>query len=257
MDLLTFKALAFALVGATGLAAGFAPLRMGGSSGSERFFALANALAGGVFLGAALIHMLPDGMEALEGRVAAYPVASALAAGGFLLILFLERVLLRGQENDAVVGSMGRPAIFPYVLLLVLSVHSLIAGAALGLETTVGASVAILVAIVAHKGSAAFALGVSMAQGAVDPGRARRLMALFASTTPLGILVGALVGRALADDTALLVEGCIDGVAAGTFLYVAVLDIIEEEFSQPADRVVKFALLFVGLGLMAAVAVWT
>lgn len=267
MDLLAFKSIAFGLVAVTGLVAGLVPLRMADGDGHQRFFGLSNAFAGGIFLGASLIHMLPDGMDALGEGAEAYPLAAALAAAGFLLILGLERVLLSGQEESevvvrsatkgAAVGSRStHETIFPYVLLMVLSVHSLIAGAALGLETTAAASIGILVAILAHKGSAAFALGISMGKGAVERGRATRLIVLFAFTTPIGILIGGLVSQGLSTSAALIAQGVIDGVAAGTFLYVAVLDIIQEEFAEPVDRGAKFAFVILGLAFMAVLAVW-
>jgi zinc transporter ZupT len=46
-------------------------------------------------------------------------------------------------------------------------------------------------------------------------------------------------------------------LAAGTFIYVAVLDIIEEEFSIPGNELLKFISIVLGLGLMALLAVWT
>ncbi len=48
-----------------------------------------------------------------------------------------------------------------------------------------------------------------------------------------------------------------DALAAGTFLYVAVVDIIEVEFSHHQNQWLKFGLVALGLGVMAIVAIWT
>ena len=46
-------------------------------------------------------------------------------------------------------------------------------------------------------------------------------------------------------------------MAAGTFIYVAVLDIIDEELSIAEDRLMKFFLIVFGIAFMALLAVWT
>ena len=47
------------------------------------------------------------------------------------------------------------------------------------------------------------------------------------------------------------------GMIAGTFLYVAIIDIIGEEFESPHDRWPKFGLATSGLALMAVLAIYT
>jgi zinc transporter ZupT len=46
-------------------------------------------------------------------------------------------------------------------------------------------------------------------------------------------------------------------MAAGSFVYVAVLDIIEEAFAEKVDLGVKFTVLTLGFVGMALLAVWT
>jgi zinc transporter ZupT len=45
--------------------------------------------------------------------------------------------------------------------------------------------------------------------------------------------------------------------AAGTFLYVSVLDIIEEEFSIPGNEWLKFLSIITGFLLMSTLALWS
>ena len=146
---------------------------------------------------------------------------------------------------------------YPYMLTVVLSVHSLIAGIALGAETTVSMAAIILFAILAHKGSAAFALGVSLLRAGIPAGRVRRIVLLFSITTPAGIMLGAGLTQLMTGAGEALFEAGFDALAAGTFLYVAISHIIDEEFSSSAgDKAAKAMLLVCGLGLMALLALW-
>ncbi len=75
--------------------------------------------------------------------------------------------------------------------------------------------------------------------------------------TPIGIFLGSALSKGFGSSTGQILEGVFDSLAAGTFLYVAVLDIIEEEFSIPGNEFLKFLSIIVGLGLMALLAVWS
>lgn len=270
MDIVTFKVAAFVVIFLTGMAGGLLSLRLAASPRSERLFSLGNALAGGIFLGAGLIHMLPDAQEGFRGAataagsswpstLAGFPWVSLICACGFLLVLFLEKVLLRHQHGTMPGASESGPrgAFYPYVLLLVLSIHSIITGIALGTEQTIALAAVILLAVMAHKGSAAFALAVSLARGGAPRGRLLRIVAFFSLMTPLGIALGWTMTALLSGATEQLAAVVFDALAAGTFLYVALLDIIQEEFASSEDRWTKFNLVGAGLGLMALLAVWT
>lgn len=256
MGILEFKLVASALIFLSGLIGGALPLRLDESERSKRMLALGNGFAGGIFLGAGLIHMLGDAQENFSSFEIDYPVALLIAGGGFLGVLFLEMVALQGRED---VGSMsgGQGSFYPVLLIVVLSVHSLIAGVALGLEGSMAASLAILVAILAHKGSAAFALGVSLKSARFDQRRLLGMIALFSCMTPIGVITGLGFSQALSGPTALLLEGIFDALAAGSFVYVAVLDIIDEAFADKVDLGTKFAVLMTGFLGMALLAVWT
>jgi len=240
----------------TGLIGGLLPLRLDESARSRRLLAIGNGFAGGIFLGAGLIHMLADAQEKLSSFDVDYPLALLIAGGGFLAVLFLEMVALQGRED---VGAMsgGKGSFYPFLLIIVLSVHSLIAGTALGLEGSAAASLALLIAILAHKGSAAFALGVSLKSARFPPQRLVRTIALFSCMTPLGVFLGLMFSRILSGSTAVLVETIFDALAAGTFIYVAVIDIIGEAFEEKIDLGTKFTVLAAGFFGMALLAVWT
>ena len=256
MDTLEFKVLAVVLLAISGLIGGLVPLRIELSKTGKRLLMLGNALAGGIFLGAGLIHMLGDAVDLFEtiSGDSDYPWALFVCGCGFLAILMLERVCAGREESD--VSADGR-SIYPYVLLLVLSVHSVIAGVSLGLERDMAATVVLFIALIAHKGAAAFALGVGLRNSGTEVATHKKLVAFFSSMTPLGCCLGTVFARSATGDTIDHFEAVFDALAAGTFLYVAILDIIAESFESRRDRLKKFLLVFAGFGLMALVAIWT
>lgn len=218
---------------------------------------LANAFAGGVFLGAALIHMLPDARENFE-RIfdkMDYPHFMLLGGIAFLLILLIDKVVTlphfshAGQDHDG-------GAAYPYVLALLLSIHSVITGIALGLEQHLASAIAILVAVLAHKSIAAMALGISLIREKIDEHRSRVLLWTFYTTTPGGIVLGTLVSNQLEGPTQAAVEGLFDAIAGGSFLYISVVDILVEEFKGS-----QLGRLFLsatsGFLVMAILALWT
>ena len=77
----------------------------------------------------------------------------------------------------------------PYLLLLTLSIHSLIAGLTLGISTASGATV-LLIAILAHKGAAGFALGSTFRDAQVPPRTRIPALMVFVGSTPLGVILG-------------------------------------------------------------------
>ena len=280
MLLLEIKLVAALAILVVGIVGGMIPLLAARHDASRRFLSLGNALAGGIFLGAGFIHLLPEAGEALEG-VVDYPLAPLLAAVGVVALLLIDRVLFESSHakgSDENAGS--RQPIYPLVLLVVLSIHSVIAGIALGIEAELAASVLVMIAILSHKGSAAFALIVSVQAAGADRRRLLRVLTIFVVMTPLGILFGTAASEVFEGDTALLVEGTFNALAAGTFIYVAILDVIDAEMyrsddqvahyvrssllgdddvpmpEHDSDRIYKFILIFIGLASMAALALW-
>ena len=254
MSLVTIKLISALAIIAVGLMGGMIPIVARRFEHSRRFFSLGNVFAGGVFLGAGFIHLLPDGAENLRG-VSDYPIAGLLATAGLALLLLIDRVIFSHHDLEKSAGQGAGAS--PYVLTIILSVHSIIAGTSLGLETQVSTSIVILMAILFHKGSAAFALMVSLHNAGMDAARQKKILGLFVMMTPLGLLAGTAASVALSGNIATLIEGCFDALAAGTFIYVAVLDIIDEELAKQGDKIFKFCLIVMGIALMGLLAVWT
>ncbi len=278
MPLLVIKLIATVAILAVGFVGGVIPFLAVRHHASHRFFSLGNSLAGGIFLGVGFIHLLPEAGEVFE-EVVEYPIAPLIAATGVGLLLLIDRVLFEVPgRSDQNTGT--KKPIYPVVLLVVLSIHSVIAGAALGLQTEVATSVFVMLGILLHKGSAAFALMVSVYSSGADRHHLWKILTTFVVMTPLGIVLGTVASGLLEGRAAELIEASFNALAAGTFIYVAILDVINAEMSRiddrvahfvrsaligeddvpmPAedtDRIFKFVLVLIGLAGMAVLAVW-
>ena len=119
--------------------------------------------------------------------------------------------------------------------------HSVIAGIALGIESDVAATTLFMVAILFHKGSAAFALTVSARAAGADQRRLWTILIIFSTMTPLGIAFGSVTSDMFEARPAAFVEGCFGALAAGTFIHVAILDIINAEMNRLDDHVADYA----------------
>jgi zinc transporter 1/2/3 len=114
----------------------------------------------------------------------------------------------------------------------------------------------IFIAIMAHKAMAGFALGVNYRRTGASLRRTVRVAALFASMTPAGILAGTAIYALISIGGRDLFEAIFNSIGAGTFLYIATLDIIRTEFELPGDNWRKWLLAAGGFGIMSVLAVW-
>ena len=208
---------------------------------SDEWLHLFLSFGAGIFLGAVFFHLLPEVMK-LEHSYR----AGLFILGGYLLIFFIERILLSreggGHGHGHVVVSL--------TVLIGLSVHSLMEGFGLAV-TMVDPQLAwiLLVSILAHKIPAAFSL-VSLALLAKQSRlRSFYYLLLFSVTAPAGALVlGPLLGL---DHAGAMWQTT--GLVTGSFLYVATADLLPEVFHSPKRRWVNLFLMLVGITLMSLV----
>ncbi|MCH2144911.1 MAG: ZIP family metal transporter [Phycisphaerales bacterium] len=254
-----------ALIAAVGGFGVFAPWLAARGAGG-RAIAYGNSFAGGVLLAAGLIHLLADASDGFSTAYPDldYPAAYAVATFVFILVLGIERVIPQAlntgsdgadPESAAMLGATKGRSLAPYLLLLTLSIHSIIAGVTLGISSAAGAGV-LLIAILAHKGAAGFALGSTFREAAIPPRTCIPALLVFVGSTPLGVLLGgAAIDLFGAGSGA--AEAWFKAVAAGTFLYIATLDIVREEFFPGGtNRGRRLLWAILGAGVMALVAIW-
>jgi len=257
VSLIEFKLLIVLLIVISAILGAYLAMKTKESPKGTYYLSLGNTFAAGIFMGAGLIHMLPDAAEGFENIIKTdFPIAAFVASLGFLFILFLEKVLVLKTENSLDGKKVGDKTVSPYVLLLILSIHSIIVGIAFGTEDRMSQSIIIAIAVLAHKGSAAFALVVDMIKNHLPKKLITKLVIFFSFMTPLGVLTGAFIANVLTGTGAELTIAFFDALAAGTFLYVAIMEIFSEEFNQSKDTLLKFIVATLGLLLMALLAVW-
>jgi len=268
MQLAEIKGLLVLIVFFAGLGGGMLALRTAGLPGLSSRLGHANAFASGIILGTGLLHMLPEAHEVLHEIYPTYPVAFLLAGLAFFGLLLIEHVLLahRGHRHgaltthgqhelaDEVAVHAADHHLATYALLAGLSIHSILSGIALGAQTNLDRALAVFAALVSHKATEGFALGISLARNNVARPIATRLLLAFAVATPVGIAFGVIATRVLDHRLAVLFEAFFSAVAAGTFIYIASLDMIGEEFSHGEQPFAKWLWALVGLMLAAGLA---
>mmetsp|Transcript_75049 Transcript_75049/g.160805 ORF Transcript_75049/g.160805 Transcript_75049/m.160805 type:complete len:340 (-) Transcript_75049:276-1295(-) len=242
-----------------------------------------NAFAAGTIISVCLVHMLPDGVSELSdvGKALAarlgpdrgvdkgvvFPIAYSLVVAGFLVNMCIHAVgedvaHEKGRESGGDAQSSdtscahqqsGASPFTSVGALLGLSLHSFVEAVAVGTQT--GRILLMMtVAICAHKGFEAFALGQALLPliqhqmahswwGAVVG---------FCLTTPLGIAVGALAATTI-DGPAVAALNCF---AAGTLLFVGIVEIMLPAFAVPGDLCRNLLALTFSAFVTALLAMW-
>lgn len=253
MSLIIYKLLAGIAIFITSLIAVIYPLRARAHPTHHLLLELGDAFASGIFLGAALFHMLPEATRVFTqdlGKVS-YPLAELFCASGFLLLLFFERLSGDSEEGH-------HRTTIPYVVTLIIIIHSLIEGTALGINTTLATTSIIFVAIFAHKSSESFALAIILNRSLLSLKHIWALVIIFSLMTPLGIVLGTSVTLFLHLEKGQLIAAGINAFAAGTFLYMSTLHHINHhQRSHEGEGMIEFVALLAGLMIMAALAAWT
>ena len=219
-------------IGAFGF--GYMPLSLELSSRRLKQFM---AVGAGVLVASAFLIIIPEGLELTMGGqgldgdsgdgIEASILGGAILAG-FTLMLLLEIFGLphavHHEEDRDLLGLSAT---------LGLVIHSAADGLALGASVTSSTETGLIVfaAIMLHKGPTAFGLASFLRHIKTEKSKAQLHLLLFALTSPVVAIATfhALKESALANDTNI---GLALLFSAGTFLYVATVDILPEVHSH-------------------------
>lgn len=135
---------------------------------------------------------------------------------------------------------------------IALCFHSLLEGAAMGAQSTISNSLHIFIAIVSHKGLAAYALGSSIVDSNVEMNSFWSVIIPFTLASPIGIFIG-YIASGIAQGIG---AASISALASGTFLYVAFMEVIPKELVDPSRAGLKLCALLLGFALMSILAIW-
>lgn len=135
-------------------------------------------------------------------------------------------------------------------LVLALSAHSVFEGLALGLQEDGAKLGSLFLGVAVHETLAAVALGVSVAKASLGMKDAAKLGVTVSLMIPLGIVVGMGIEstQTLAGS---VVSVVLQGLAAGTFLFVTFFEILSRELDDKRDRLLKVLFLILGYAVLA------
>eukprot|EP00727_Mastigamoeba_balamuthi_P009258 m51a1_g4955 putative zinc iron (357) ;mRNA; f:343820-345132 len=166
------------------------------------------------------------------------------------------------HQHSALVADGGRSFVIAHVLEIGIGIHSVIIGMALGVSADSSEVRALLIALSFHQLFEGMALGVCVLEASL--GLARRVLAvlIFTLATPLGIAIGIwLSSRSAADSTSSLLTQCIlDSLSAGILIYMALVDMVSEDFHAskkgPGIQFCMLVALILGGTVMAIIGIW-
>lgn len=234
---------------------GYFPIVRPQQARSAEGFPLGEAFSAGVFLALSLLMLLPSAFHVFGQALPSvdYPVASVVAIVAFLVLLAIEHLM--GHLVADVLPSSEQatiPATIPLVMTCMIATPSFFLGMALGISDPAAAAL-IFVAIMLHKGTAAFALALAMIRSTMSRWQIWLLFTAFAFTTPLGVLAGGMARDELTAAVSTL-EAVVLALGAGTFLYMGTLhELKRASLIQHCCKPSCFVAMLAGLSITALV----
>jgi zinc and cadmium transporter len=268
--------LLFALVG------GFLPFRGKVTHGKLQYYL---SLSAGVMLGAAFFHIMPDAIE-YSGPYFGWWMSLGVV-GLFCIERFiaphsheingrnkhqhehaengLEGALEHQHDhahpsNDSGEHRAAAPAVAGWAAVFGLTLHTFMNG--LGLAGSVSSGdvwwifpgAAIFIAIVCHKPADALAVSTVLSRKGIPPRTIFWVLLGFVSMVPIGVITFYVVGQGLEEGARRQLIGAALAFSAGTFLFVALSDLLPEVQFHRHDRVPLFLCLALGVALMGGIA---
>lgn len=214
-------------------------------------FPIGETLATGVFLGAAILHLLPESNVFFQKLGYQYPFAYLISGLTFLFFLWFEHL---GKELYHHKNSHEHPA-FAIIAWIMLSIHSLVLAAALGFSENYSIAVMLFLAIITHKWAESFAISVQLNKSSLSNKQNIILFTIFALMTPLGVYLGWSLENNVSTNS--LVDPILIAISAGTFLYLGTLHGLERcVMVQRCCNLKYFSFVIIGFLLMASVAIY-
>ncbi|HHL0780799.1 TPA: ZIP family metal transporter [Legionella pneumophila] len=232
------------------LIAGWYPFKKRLKDDKHIDFPIGETLATGVFLGAALLHMLPESNTLFKEMGYNYPFAFIITGVVFLIFLWFEHL---GKElyhhHDA-----EHPA-FAILAWAMLSVHSLMLGAALGFTQYNSMIIMLFLAIITHKWAESLAIAIQLNKSSMSTRKSMVFFFFFSLMTPLGIYFGWYFGHGV--ETHSLFDPILIAASAGTFLYLGTLHGLERcVMVERCCNLSDFSFVIIGFLLMVSVAIY-
>ncbi|HMF14064.1 MAG TPA: ZIP family metal transporter [Gemmataceae bacterium] len=232
------------------------------------------SLSAGVMLGASFFHVMPDAMKMAGdgfgwwmslGAVGLFCIERFIAPHSHEVSskLQMEHEHEPGCEHDH--EHRAAPSVSGWMAVLGLTIHTFMNGVGLAgavqfdfEEGSAGAwllpGLALFLAIALHKPADALAISTVLTRKGVSGSKVRLVQIGFALMVPVGAAAFMLTRGAIEKDMQNQLTGAALAFSAGTFLFIALSDLLPEVQFHRHDRVPLFLALVVGVLFMGAIA---
>lgn len=139
------------------------------------------------------------------------------------------------------------------LLLIALSLHSVFEGLAVGLQRKSAQVLGVFAGLFLHKMVLSFSLGMSLVQSKLSYKSMLQSVTIFSLSSPFGIALGLLIIDLWDSRISVLIQGLLQGIACGTFLYVTFFEILPHELNSSDIRLIKVVFLILGFSTVTAV----
>ncbi|CAN1327852.1 Fe(2+) transport protein 1 [Linum perenne] len=235
----------------------------------SKLFFLIKAFAAGVILATGFVHILPDAFESLsspclsENPWSRFPFPGFVAMVSAVITMIIDTlatsyfkgeqfregkgVLPRsGSSGDLETNGGGGGDLYQIVtkmlcilclqvLELGIVVHSVIIGISLGASGSTKTIKPLVAALTFHQFFEGLGLGACLSQASFRFRVASMMVAFFSFTTPIGIAAGICIARIYSESsqTTLVVGGLMNSASAGILIYMALVDLLAQDFGSP------------------------
>ena len=209
----------------------------------KNYICYCKAITSGLFISIGLVHFLPGAIEAYKKT---HPHSGAV----ILIICALTTFLMQIIEHTGKKIYIAYDKIhwISYFLLLILSVHSISEGIALGIEQNPKYVITIFLAILFHKGAETFSLLTNIVTHNIPKSKCYIILVFFALMTPIGIIFGSYVMTLSLNANNLSIIPYVNAIAAGTFIYMAIEN---NPFKMQHNHSISIMILLSLLGFIA------
>ncbi|TKW26778.1 hypothetical protein SEVIR_3G213400v4 [Setaria viridis] len=207
--------------------------------------------------------------RAHSAKTAAAPVigdveASDHAHGGHGHAHGVVSVMASTSNADGGGAQLIRHRVIAQVLELGIIVHSVIIGMSVGASESPSTIRPLVAALTFHQFFEGIGLGGCIVQAKFRLKSMLTMALFFSLTTPVGVVIGIGISSTYNENSprALIVEGVLNAAAAGILNYMALVDLLAEDFMNPRVQnngrlqVIVSVSLLVGAALMSMLAIW-
>jgi len=150
-------------------------------------------------------------------------------------------------ENITEVAKNKKPSSFvSLALVVILSSHSFFTGITMGVQQDITSTTEIFFTIISHKWIESFALGTNLIRNGESIANVVQLSVIYSVALPCGALCGGIVPFFLPSQVTAVATMIATGFGAGSFVYIAIIDILILEFALKTDKLLKFFTLTLG-----------